>query len=87
MVLQRGGGGGGGAHPVLQGEDGGFEDVEFDGDLRPAGADVTVGAGRVQDARDQKLLPQVGMFVEEDLGGRHENDSLATVKWKVELST
>ena len=71
---------------VLQWEDGGFVDVEFDGDLGPAGADVTVGAGGVQDTGHQELLAQVGMLVEEDLEDiqtdteRHGTDSLATVK-------
>ena len=49
-------------------------DVEFDGDLWPAGADITVGAGGVQDTGHQELLAQVGMLVEEDLGGNFKNN-------------
>lgn len=45
-------------------------DVEFDCDFRFAGADVAVGAGRVQDTWDQKLLPEVGTLVQEDLEKR-----------------
>lgn len=45
-------------------------DVEFDRDFRFAGADVTVGAGRVQDAWDQQLLPEVRTLVQEDLERR-----------------
>ena len=54
-------------YPVLQREDHGFVDVEFDCDFRFAGADVAVGAGWIQDARDQQLLPEVGTLVQEDL--------------------
>lgn len=57
-------------YPVLQDEDHGFVDVEFDCDFRFGGADVAVGAGRVQDARDQQLLPEVGTLVQEDLWRR-----------------
>lgn len=54
-------------YPVLQREDHCFVDVEFDCDFRFAGADVAVGTGRVQDARDQQLFPEVGTLVQEDL--------------------
>ena len=49
-------------------------DVEFDGDLWPAGTDITVGTGGVQDTGHQELLAQVGMLVEEDLGGNLKNN-------------
>lgn len=52
---------------VLQRDDGGFVDIDFDGDLRFAGADIAVGTGWVQDARYQQLLPEVGTLVQEDL--------------------
>ena len=45
-------------------------DVEFDCDFGFAGADVAIGAGRVQDTRDQQLLPEVGTLVQEDLEQR-----------------
>lgn len=45
-------------------------DIEFDCDFRFAGADVAVGAGRVQETGDQKLLPEVGTLVQEDLHKR-----------------
>jgi len=55
------------SYPVLQREDRGLVDVELDRDFGFAGADVAVGDGRVQDARHQQLLPEVGTFVQEDL--------------------
>lgn len=55
------------SHPVLQREDGGFVDIDFDGNLRFAGTHVAVGAGGVEDARYQQLLSEVGTFVEKDL--------------------
>lgn len=45
-------------------------DVELDRDFGFAHAHVAAGAGRVQDTRDQELLPHVGTLVEEDLPGR-----------------
>ena len=45
-------------------------DVEFDCDFRFADADVAVGAGWVQDTWDQKLLPEVGTLVQENLKKR-----------------
>lgn len=57
-------------HLVLQRLDRGFVDIQFDCDFWFAGADVAVGAGRIQDTWDQQLLPEVGMFVQEDLEKR-----------------
>ena len=51
-------------------------DVEFDRDFGFAGADVAVGAGRIQDTRDQQLLPQVGTLVQEDLEQRKTNTDM-----------
>lgn len=51
-------------------------DVEFDCDFRFAGADVAVGAGRVQDTWDQKLLPEVGTLVQEDLEKRQTKTNM-----------
>lgn len=42
-------------------------DVELDCDFGLAGANVAAGAGRIQNARDQQLLPEVGTLVQEDL--------------------
>lgn len=61
------------AYPVLQEQDGRFVDVEFDRDFRFADAHVAVGAGRVQDTRDKKLLPEVGTLVQEDLEGKRQH--------------
>lgn len=57
-------------YPVLQRENCGFVDVEFDCDFWFAGADIAVGAGWVQDTWDQQLLPEVGTLVQEDLEER-----------------
>lgn len=56
-------------HPVLQSEDHSFLDVKLHCDFRFAGAHVAVGTGRIQDAWDEQLLPEVGTFVQEDLVG------------------
>lgn len=61
------------SYPVLQSEDHRFLDVELHGDFRFAGAHVAVGTGRIQDARDEQLLPEVGTFVQEDLVGRESS--------------
>lgn len=61
-------------YPVLQREDDGFVDVEFDCDFRFADADVAVGAGWVQDTWHQKLLPEVGTLVQENLKRRQPKD-------------
>lgn len=50
-------------------------DVEFDCDFRFAGADVAVGAGRVQDTWDQQLLPEVGTLVQENLEEREQRST------------
>lgn len=49
-------------------------DVKFDCDFRFADADVAVGTGWVQDTWDQKLLPEVGTLVQENLKKRHPKD-------------
>lgn len=61
------------AYPVLQGQDGGFVDVELDCDFGFADTHVAVGAGGVQDTRDEELLPEVGTLVQEDLAGEHSS--------------
>lgn len=62
-------------YPVLQREDHGFVDAKFDCDFGFAGADVAVGAGWVQDTRDQQLLPEVGTLVQEDLKKRKQRST------------
>lgn len=54
-------------YPVLQREDHRFLNVEFDRNFRFADTHVAVGARWVQDTRDEKLLPDVGTLVQEDL--------------------
>lgn len=44
--------------------------VEFDRHFRFADTHVATVAGRVQDARDQELLPHVRTLVQEDLTGK-----------------
>lgn len=50
-------------------------DVEFDCDFRFADTHVAIGAGRVQDTRDKKLLPEVRTLVQEDLAGKQQHNS------------
>lgn len=52
---------------VLQGQDGGFVDVESDCHLGSAGTHVAVGAGRVKGTGHQQFLTWVGLLVQEDL--------------------
>lgn len=51
-------------------------DVEFDCDFRFADTHVAIGAGRVQDTRDKKLLPEVRTLVQEDLAGKQQHNRL-----------
>jgi len=44
-------------------------DVQFDRDFGFAGADVAVGAGRIQDTWDQQP-PEAGTLIQEDLEKR-----------------
>lgn len=55
---------------VLQRKDRRFVDVEFDRDFRFADTHVATGTGRVQDTRDEELLPHVRTLVQEDLTGK-----------------
>lgn len=52
--------------------------VEFDRDFRLADTHVATVAGRVQDTRDQQLLPHVRTLVQEDLTGK-----MATLKKEI----
>lgn len=65
------------SYPVLQSKDHGFLDIKLHCDFGFAGAHVAIGAGWIQDTRDEQLLPEVGTFVQEDLVGResyHESE-------------
>lgn len=54
-------------YPVLKSLHNGLVNVEFNRDLRFAGTDVTVGIGRVQSTRYEKLFPGVWLLIQEDL--------------------
>lgn len=54
-------------YPVLQREDHRFLNIEFDRDFGFGDTHVAVGAGWIQDTRDEKLLSDVGTLVQEDL--------------------
>lgn len=51
-------------------------DVQFDRDFGFAGADVAVGAGRIQDTWDQQLLPEAGTLIQEDLDKRETKSNV-----------
>lgn len=55
--------------------------VEFDRDFRFADTHVATVAGRVQDARDQELLPHVRTLVQEDLTGKTATEKKKDLTW------